>query len=43
MVEDIPKIFLSTFVTELEVLYESIVDFENLKQKGFDPYGDVAA
>lgn len=42
MVEGIPEISLSTQVTDLEVLCESIVDFGNSKQNGFDLYGDVS-
>lgn len=41
MMEEIPKISLSTPVTKLEVLCESILDFENLKLNGFDLTSDV--
>lgn len=41
MMEGILKISLSTQVDELESLYETIVDFDNLKQNGFDLSDDV--
>lgn len=40
--EDISDISLSTPVDELEVLFETIVDFDNLKKNGFDLSIDVA-
>lgn len=42
MMEHIPEISLSTLVDSLEVLYETIVDFDNLKYNGFDLLDDVA-
>lgn len=36
MKEEIQELALSTLVTQLEVLYELHVDFENLKVSGFD-------
>lgn len=42
MMEGFPEISLSTSVNELEVLCESIVDFENLKLNGLDLTSDVA-
>lgn len=41
--EDILGVSLSNPVDELEVLYESIIDFENLKKNGFDLIGHVAS
>lgn len=43
MVEGIPEIFLSTQVSELEVLYESIMDFDNLILNASDLSTDVVA
>lgn len=39
--ENFPEITLSTPVVDLEVLCESIVDFDNLKLNQFDITGDV--
>ena len=36
VIEVIPKLTLYTCVNELTVLYETIVDFKNLKDNGFD-------
>lgn len=42
MIESIPKIYLSTLVDKLEVLDETILDFDNLEGNGFDLSSDVA-
>lgn len=42
MMEGMPEISSSTPVDELEVLCKYIIDFKNLKQNGFDIFGDVA-
>lgn len=43
MDENFPEITLSTSVANLEVLYESIMKFANLKFNGFDHNRDVAS
>lgn len=36
VMEGIPELTLNTLVDELMVLYDTIVDFKNLKDNGFD-------
>lgn len=42
-IESLPKITLSTPIDEIEVLFESILYFYNLKLNGFDLTRDVAS